>query len=80
MKNKHSPLIAILLLTVLILGCAATEVTKVPPADALKQTTDETKTATAQAIKNSQLTDEQILVKYDDGLDEAMKELDEIEE
>ncbi len=61
-----------------ILGCTATEISKVTDADSAKQTAI-TEAAKTDVKEISQQTDEQILAKYDDGLDEAMKELDEAE-
>lgn len=78
MKNNYLLLIISLIVMGFILGCTATEVNKVKDTDAAKQT------AITEAVKTdvkeiSQQTDEQILAKYDDGLNEAMKELDEVE-
>jgi len=77
MKKITIFIICAILVSLIILGCTATEVSKVPPADAVKQTTDES--VKTETTENSQLTDDQILNKYDDGLDEAMKELDSLE-
>lgn len=71
-KTKIIAAIIAIMMMIFILGCTATEVSKVNDADAVK--------STAQPItEKPPLTDEQILAKYDDGLDEAMKELDEAE-
>ena len=78
MKNKYLLLIIILTVMVFILGCTATEVSKVKDTDAAKQTAT-TEAAKTDVKEISQQTDKQILAKYDDGLDEAMAELDSLE-
>ena len=70
---------AIIIMLLVLTACEKTEVSKV------KETAADTSATKTQIVEtqieapNALLADEQILAKYDDGLDEAVKELDALE-